>query len=146
MKISKFLKLSLRRYEFLNFGYLRSYNLIWVGLVCGGGPKIFLRRFYIKTNILCEFQHNRWKYGFHHLMRRGSLAQKLSSCSKNVFWGLPFFSFITLFIVPKKKKRYFLPFFEFVRIIVEQIFTKFKIKFSCTLLNRIIDFFIRSAF
>ena len=51
--------LPLRRYGFLNFGYLRSYYSGW-------------GRFYINANILGEFQSSRWKCGFHHLIRRGS--------------------------------------------------------------------------
>ena len=69
MKISKFLNLLLRRYEFMNFGYSRPYYSGWDGEI---KPKIFSERFYIKTNILDEFSVQSVKCGFHHLMRRGS--------------------------------------------------------------------------
>ena len=73
------------RYGFLNFGYLRSYNSGYEG---GIEPNVFLGRFFIKTNILGEFQPNRWKCGFHHLMRRGSFYMKWSlrrKCLANTY-------------------------------------------------------------
>ena len=70
VKISKFLNFPLWRYEFLNFCYLRSHYSGWGG--GGVDPKKFFRWFYIKTNILAEFQSNRWKFGFHRLLRRDS--------------------------------------------------------------------------
>ena len=52
----------------------------WDGSGRGVESKIFLRMFYIKTNILGEFQSNRWKCGLHHLMCRGSFMWCSSLC------------------------------------------------------------------